>query len=142
MTDHARRNGKRNGKLRDDLLRQSDEMRNKLVRTVARIDERRHDTFDVRKQINRHLKQVAIAAGLILVGTSGVVAFAVYRVMSASQRRQGARWRLAKDAWSHPQRELRARRSSFAVEVLRSLAFTALTTLLAAPIRRAVRGTR
>ena len=43
-------NGHRNGKLREELLRQSDDTRNKLVRTVARIDQRRHDVLDVRKQ--------------------------------------------------------------------------------------------
>ena len=35
-----RENGHRNGKVREDLLRQADDMRTKLVRTVERIDRR------------------------------------------------------------------------------------------------------
>jgi hypothetical protein len=135
-------NGNRNGKAREDLLRQSQEMRNKLVRTVERLDERRHDAFDVRRQLARHLKQVAIGAGLFMVGTAAAAAFVTYRAMTAERRRRRARWRLAKDTWNRPERELRAQRGSFAGEVLRSLGFTLATSLLAAPLRRVVRGSR
>jgi hypothetical protein len=135
-------NGNRNGKVREDLLRQSQDMRDKLVRTVERLDGRRHDAFDVRKQLERHLKQVAIAGGVLIAGTAASAAYVMYRLMTAERRRRNARWRLAKDVWSRPERELRAQRGSFGMEVARSVAFSLATSLLAAPLRRALRGLR
>jgi hypothetical protein len=135
-------NGTRNGRTREDLLRRSQDMRAKLVRSVERLDERRHDAFDVRKQLRRHLRQLAIAGGLVIVGTAGAAALVMYRLMTAPRRRRGARWRLAKGMWVHPERELRAQRGPFAGEVLRSLAFTVVTSLLSVPLRRVVRGSR
>jgi len=134
--------GNRNGKVREDLLRQSHDMRGKLARTVERLDERRHAAFDVRKQLERHLKQFAIAGVLVIVATAAGSAIVMHRLMTSGRRRRGARWRLAKDVWSHPERELRAQRGSFGEEVLRAVAFSIATTLLAAPFRRALRGLR
>lgn len=135
-------NGNRNGKAREELLRQSEDMRDKLVRTVERLDGRRHDAFDVRKQLERHLKQFAIAGAVVIAGTAGGAAYVMYRLMSTERRRSRARWRLAKDVWSHPERERRAQRGSFGSEVVRSVAFSLATALLAAPLRRALRGLR
>jgi hypothetical protein len=132
------RNG--NGKSREDLLRRSQDMRAKLVRSVERLDERRHDAFDVRKQLQRHVKQLAIAGGLAVIATAGASAFVMYRLMTSHRRRRGARWRMAKGMWTHPERELRARRGSFVEEVLRSVAFTAVTALLSVPVKRVLRG--
>jgi hypothetical protein len=133
------RNGGQNGRLRADLVRQADEMRTKLARTVERIDQRRHDAFDLRKQVERHLRQLAIAAGVVVVGAAGLSAYLGYRVVTAGHRRRQARLRLAKSMWTQPDRRLRAARGSFAAEVLRSLAFTAVTTLLSMPLRRLLR---
>jgi hypothetical protein len=132
--------GRDNGSPREDLLRRSQDTRNKLVRAVARLDERRHEAFDVRKQLQRHLKQLAIGVGLVIVGTAATSAFVMHRLMTAGKRRRTARWRLAKAAWTKPERGLRAQRGSFVTEVLRSLALTLATSLLGAPLRRAVRG--
>lgn len=132
----------RNGRVREDLLRQSQDTRNKLVRAVERLDERRHAAFDVRKQLERHLMKFAIAGGLVIVATAAGSAFVMHRLMTTGRRRRSARWRLAKDAWSHPERELRAQRGSFGAEVVRSVAFSIATALLAAPFRRALRALR
>ena len=142
MTHNGHRSGNRNGKVREDLLRQSQETRNKLVRTVERLDERRHDTFDVRRQLERHLKHFALAGGLLIVGAAATSAFVMYRLMTSGRRRRSARLRLAKGVWRHPDRGLRAQRGSFVSEVARSLAFTLTTSVLAAPLRRALRGMR
>jgi hypothetical protein len=140
MSDNG--GGNRNRKVREELLRQSQDTRNKLVRTVERLDERRHAAFDVRRQLKRHLTQFAVAGGLVIVATAAGSAFVMYRLMTAGRRRRGARWRLAKDVWSHPERELRAQRGSFGAEVVRSVAFSIATALLAAPFRRALRTLR
>jgi hypothetical protein len=132
--------GNRNGKVREDLLRQSRDMRGKLARTVERLDERRHAAFDVRRQLERHLKQFAVAGGLVILATAAGSAFVMYRLMTTERRRRSARWRLAKDIWSRPERELRAQRGSFGAEVVRSVAFSIATSLFAAPFRHALRG--
>jgi hypothetical protein len=134
-----RQNGNHNGKLlRSELLRQADDTRTKLARTVERIDHRRHQAFDVRRQIEKHIKQLAIAAGLVVVGTAGLAAFFTHRLLTSGRRRRRARWQLARSVWREPERELRAQRGSFAGEILRSVALAAATSLLASPVRRAV----
>ncbi len=132
-----------NGKLRDDLLRQADETRNKLARTVELIDRRRHDAFDVRKQVGKHLKPLAVAAGLVVLAAAGASAFVMHRLISAVERRRSSRsgWRLPRVVVAGPEPE-RAKRRSFLREVLRSLALTAVTTLLARPVRQALSGAR
>jgi hypothetical protein len=138
-----KQNGNHNGKLlRSDLVRQADDTRNKLARTVERIDQRRHQALDVRRQVEKHLKQLAIAAGLVVVGTAGLAAFLTHRLLTGGQRRRRARWQLARTVWRDPERRLRAQRGPFLGEVLRSVAFTAATTLLAVPIRRALQKPR
>jgi hypothetical protein len=89
--------GNHNGKVREDLLRQSRDARDKLARTVGRLDDRRHGAFDVRGQIELHIKQIAIAAGLLIVGTAAASAFVMYRLLTADRRRR-ARWRLERSA--------------------------------------------
>jgi hypothetical protein len=131
----------RNGKPRQDLLRESEDMRNKLVRAVGRIDERTHDALDLRKQVGRHMKTLAVAAGLAIVGTAGTAAFVMYRLLTMGRRRAG-RWRLgAGSGWRQPEAPPRAQRGIVA-QVLRSLTITLATTLLARPLRRAASGGR
>jgi hypothetical protein len=127
-----------NGRLRAELLRQADDTRNKLARTVERIDQRRHDAFDLRKQVANHLKQVALVAGLVIVATAGGTAIVVYRLLQRAQRRRSP-WRLPRRTSAELEREPRGRRRSFLGEVLRSVALSAATALLTVPIRRMAR---
>jgi hypothetical protein len=125
---------------REELQRQADDVRTKLVTTIERIDQRRHDLLDVPKQIGRHLKGVVAVVGLMIVASAGVAAFATYRLV-AGRRRPRSTWRLARGAGSGPVRAAPPRRS-FVKDVARSLALTLVTTLLARPLRRAVGGQR
>ncbi len=127
-----------NGKSRDDLARQANQVRTKLLRTVEQLDQRRHDALDLRVQMQRHFRQLVIAGGVLVLATAGAVALVVERVATAAQRRRRNRWRLAKRLWFHPDRELRAERRSFLGEIVRAVLLTVVTTALTIPARRAV----
>jgi hypothetical protein len=125
---------------RENLLRQAEDARTKLVTTLERIDQRRHDLLDVPKQLGRHLKEAAVVVGLMIVASAGVAAFAIYRLLA---RRPAPRssWRVPRLAGSSSEHVGPPRRS-FVKDVARSLALTLVTTLLARPLRRAVGGAR
>lgn len=125
---------------RQELQRRADDVRAKLVTTIERIDQRRHDLVDVPTQLGRHLKGVAVVVGLMIVGSAGVAAFATYRLVAGSLRPRST-WRLPRGGGSRPERAAPLRRS-FVKDVARSLALTLVTTLLARPLRRAVGGQR
>ncbi|HEX4447538.1 MAG TPA: hypothetical protein VH044_12405 [Polyangiaceae bacterium] len=134
-----------NDSLRADLLRQADDTRHKLVRTVERLDQRRHDVLDVRKQVARHLKGIGIGVALLVVAAAGASALVMHRVLTAVERRGRGGWRSrvrARAPRARPPAPPLAPRRSFTRDVLRSLAFTLVTTLLARPLRRVVGGAR
>lgn len=126
-----------NGKSRDDLARQANQVRTKLLRTVEQLDQRRHEAFDLKLQMQRHFRQLAVAGGLLLVATAASVALVVERVTTAAERRRRNRWRFARRVWWHPERVLRAERRSFFGEIVRGVLLVAVTTALTIPARRA-----
>jgi hypothetical protein len=121
------------------LLREAEEARTKLLGTIVRLDGRRHEATNLSKQIGPYLRHLRVAGVAVAIAATGLAALAVHGVVDRARRRRGDRWRLAKNFWHHPDRELRAERRPFAVEVVRSLLFTLVTTALALPLRRAVR---
>jgi hypothetical protein len=127
-----------NGKSRDELAREANLVRSRLLRTVERLDQRRHDALDIRTQLERHLRQLVMAGGLLLVATAGAVALVVHHISTAAERRRRDRWRLARRVWRHPDRAMRAERRSFFGELARSLLLAIATTAVATPARRAV----
>jgi ABC-type phosphate transport system permease subunit len=131
MTNH-------NGKSRDDLAREANQVRTKLLRTVEQLDQRRHEALDLRKQVQEHVRQLTVAAGVLMLLVAGGVALVVHRVSTGAERRRRYRWRFAKRVWQHPERAMRAERRSFFGEVLRSVLLTVVSTALALPARRAV----
>ncbi len=140
------------GKSREALLREADEARTRLLRTVVVLDQRRHHALDLPKQMGHYLRRFAIVGAIVAVGavgTGAVTALAVHRVMTRARRRsrhQGGLRRLARSVVRLPDRETRAtretrpKRRSFMVEVVRSLMLTLVTTALRVPLRRAIRG--
>jgi hypothetical protein len=127
-----------NGKSRDDLARQANQVRTKLLRTVEQLDQRRHDALDLRLQMKRHFRQLAVSGGVLMLAAVGAAALLVQRVATAAERRRRNRWTLAKRVWSHPDRQLRAERRTFFGEIVRAVLLTVVTTALTVPARRAV----
>lgn len=126
------------GKSHDELAREANQVRTKLLRTVEQLDARRHDAFDLRSQLDRHLKQLAVAGGVLVLATAGAVALAVHGVQRAAERRRRDRWKLARHLWRHPERAMRAERRSLVGELGRSVLLSVLSAAVAIPVRRAV----
>lgn len=135
MTDH-------NGKSRANLEKQANEVRAKLLHTVEQLDQKRHETLDLRVQLDRHLRQLVIFGVVALACTAAVAALVVQRVASAAERRRRMRWSLAKGVWRHPERAMRVqRRRSFFYGLVRAVLLAIATTAITFPARREVRRT-
>jgi hypothetical protein len=130
---------------RETLVRQADDVRTKLMRTVEQLDQRRHRLQGLRADMTEQVKRVAVTAGLVLLAAVGAAAYTVERLAGAAARRRRTRWRLAKDAWNNPSASLktlrgnmRPERRSFFGEVIRSLLLAIVTTAVTIPARRTV----
>ena len=117
-------------KAHDDLVRESHLLWSRLLQTVEELEHRRHEAFDLRAQIERHLRGLVVAGGVLLVAMAGAVALGANRVASAAERRRRNRWRLARRVWRHPERALWGRRRSVVAELARSL-LVAIATAVA-----------
>jgi hypothetical protein len=128
-----------NGKSRDELAREANQVRTKLLRTVEQLDRRRHDALELRVQVQRHMRQLVVAGGVILLGACAAMVLVAHRISSAADRRRRNRWRLAKGVWQHPERALRAgRRTSLLGALLRPLLLALANALVMLPARRFV----
>jgi hypothetical protein len=126
-----------NGKSRDELAREANQARTKLLRTVEQLDRRRHDALELRVQVQRHVRQLAVAGGAILLGTCAAMVLLAHRISTATERRRRNRWKLAKGVWQHPERALRAgRRTSFLGALLRPILLTLANALVIFSARR------
>src|SRR5258708_7588919 len=127
------------GKSRDELTREANEVRSKLMRTVEQLDRRRHEAMDLTVQLKRHVRQVAAVGAVFLLATAAAVAIVVQRVASAAQRRRRDRWILARSMWRNPERALRAeRRRSFFADLLRSALLSLANAAVTLPARRVI----
>jgi hypothetical protein len=113
----------------DDLVRQSHLLWSRLLQTVEELDHRRHEAFDFRAQIERHLRGLVVVGGVLLVTTVGAVAVGANRVATAAERRRRNRWRLARRVWRRPESALWRRRYSIFAELARSLLLAIATAV-------------
>lgn len=121
----------------DELERAADQARARLLDTVVRLEQRGRGALEVPKEMARATARFSLpVAGLTAVG---ILALVMHGIIAPKRPRARDRWRLIKTFWRHPDRELRAERRPFAVEVLRSLLLTLATSALASPLRHAVR---
>jgi hypothetical protein len=119
---------------RESLERRADAVRERLMHIVEVLGQKRHDVFDMRLQVRRHLVTVAILGGVIaLVLGAGVVAVAL-RLRDAPARLRRERWRALVRGYRHPYR-LARRQEGMGERVLA----IALTTIAGQLARRAVR---
>jgi len=129
------------GKSRDDLARQANQVRSKLLRTVEVLDQRRHEALDLKLQVQKHVRQIVGMAGIALVLSAGLVAFMVHHVTTGPERRRRDRVRLVRQMWHHPDRVIRgAKREGrhFLVELARSVLLGVASTALLLPARRGI----
>jgi hypothetical protein len=127
-----------NGKSRDDIARQANVVRSKLMRTVEQLDHRRHQMQGLRVEVEHQLKRVFVVGALVILASIGAAAYTVQRMTGGGMRLRRERLRLARRLWLHPDRAMRSERGSFLGEVIRSLLLAIVTTAVTFPARRAV----
>jgi hypothetical protein len=121
----------------EELHEAADQARARLLDTVVRLEQRERKVVDVTKQVAHSARRFSLpVVGLVAVGITALV---VHGLAFRKRPRARDRWRLLETFWRHPDRELRAERRSFGVEVLRSSLLTLATSALAIPLRHAVR---
>lgn len=84
-----------------DLSLEANTTRSRLLRTVEELDRRGHEVLDLRLQLRRHAREVAVA-GLVLVVAAGGLAVVVVEGVLSSRHRARRRWTLARWVWAHP----------------------------------------
>jgi hypothetical protein len=126
----------RDGASRTELATEANRARAKLMHTVEVLDRKRHDALDLKKQLRRHVRDLAIVSAFAAVAIAGGVFLLAHRLAHAHERKRRARWRLAKITWQHPERELRTRRAPLLVELGRRLLLALLTATVIVPARR------
>jgi hypothetical protein len=127
-----------NGKAREDIARQANVVRSKLMRTVEELDHRRNQMKGLRVEVEHQVKSALAVGALVLVASIAAAAYTVQRITGSASRLRRARWRFARQVWMHPDRAMRAERGSFFEEVIRSLLLAIATTAVTMPARRAV----
>jgi hypothetical protein len=116
----------RNGRSRDQLAREANEVRAQFLKTVEQLDQRRRNAGDLRVQLERHARTVAIVGAVALLATASAGLLVARKIAASPRRRRRNRWRLARQMWRHPERVLRADAPS----PLNRLAFSVLKSLL------------
>lgn len=124
------------GKSHDELAREANRVRARLLHTVEQLDQRRHEILEPRVQLAQHSRELAIAGAVLLAATAAGVGLAVYRIKTAPRRRWRGRWMLARDVWRHPDRAMHGERHSFWEEAARSVLLSLLTAAITIPARR------
>jgi hypothetical protein len=122
------------GKTRDDITLEANQVRSKLLHTVEQLDQRRHEALNLSHQLRTHLGRLAIVAGVAVLATAAVIGLVAGRIATVAHRRRGL---LSPSGWRRPERGGNRRRP-FYVELLRSLALTLITGALAPRARRLI----
>jgi hypothetical protein len=130
--------GPNGGRTREELAREANRVRSRLLHTVEVLDDRRHQLVNARLQLKQHVKQAVALGAAALAATVGLSVLAARRVASSASRRRRERWRLVKGLWRHPERGLKGvRRRSLAYDVVRAVLLSGLSALVAVAARRA-----
>ncbi len=125
-----------NSKSREELVRDAFLARSKLLRTVGELDDRRHRALDIRTRFQKRVRDLAVAAALVVVATASVVALLAGRAGTASERRRRDRLRLAGRLWWNPEKVLRAEGPSIFEQIGRSVLVSASSTVVSVLARR------
>jgi capsule polysaccharide export protein KpsC/LpsZ len=123
---------------RDQVEQKANLLRERLLRTIDALDERRHTMLSVRGQAERHRAGLeVIGAGLALLGGVGV-ALAVHRMRTRDERLRRERLEAVARLWRHPDRIARKPRGLL-FQIARAVLVSAATAAGVALARRGVR---
>lgn len=122
----------------DDLSREANASRSRLLRTLEELDRRGHEALDLRLQVRRHAGGVAVAGVVVILAASGLAVLVVEGLLAARHRGR-QRWVLARWVWAHPTSALHGQKRPFLSDLLRSVAVSFGTAALTWPARAALR---
>ena len=123
----------------DDLHRTAEQMRERLSGTLDELDRRRHEMFDVKAQVRKHvglLAGVGATAGAVLLSSGAV---AMYRSRHRKQVVLRERAQALLRAWRHPDRVARQGERSILEEVGRRVVVSLVTAAAVEAGRLAIR---
>ena len=116
-------------KTREELEREAERTRARLLETLDVLDRRRHDLLDVRKQVEDHFAPVASAIAIAVLFLGGAIGVAIHDAIDRRRHKGRARVRALARLWQHPDRALRVEEKSFAGELGRKVLMTALSVV-------------
>jgi hypothetical protein len=78
---------------REDLSLEANASRTRLLRAIEELDRRGHDALDVRLQLRRHGREIALAVAALAMAASGMAFLAVEALLAFGRWRRGRRRR-------------------------------------------------
>jgi hypothetical protein len=115
-------------KSRDEIEKEANAVRSKLMHTVEELDRRRHEALNLGHQLRSHWGPIAVLGGLVVLAAASVMGLVAGQMAGVWDRRRRNGWRL-------PSRAGNGRRPFF-VDLIRSAALMSITTALSIPARR------
>ena len=124
------------GRSTKDVTAEANQVRARLLRTVEKLDQRRHEATNLPLQLHKHGYEIAIVSGIgVLI--LGIEQFLTHRRAPLAARRR-RRWQLMTQLWNDPDRALRTPKRPFVLEALRSIGISLITSIAMVPARRAI----
>lgn len=126
---------------RDQVEQRANLLRERLLRTIDALDERRHTALSVRGQIERHRIGVELlGASVVLLAGIGVT-LALRRARTRGERLRRARLQAITRSWRHPDRIARKERGLL-FHITRAVLVNAATAVAMSLARRGVQRAR
>jgi hypothetical protein len=124
---------------RENLEREAERVRARLMSTLDVLDRRRHDALDVRAQVQRHVVPVAaVGAGLVLL-VGGAIGLSSYRAIDRRRHKSRERVRAFWRIWKNPERTGSYEPRSVLSAALRKALVAAASMVAVELTKRAVR---
>jgi hypothetical protein len=92
------------GEQRSALEHEADVARARLIDTIERLDQKRHEVLDWRLQARRHSGELAAVAGAMTLTVGVPVGVAIYRAATRDARLREERLHALTRFWLHPER--------------------------------------
>jgi hypothetical protein len=124
---------------RENLEREAERVRARLMSTLDVLDRRRHDVLDVKAQVQRHLVPVAaVGAGLVILA-GGALGLSIYRATDRRRHKSRERVRAFWRIWKNPERTASYEPRSVVTQALRKALVAAASMVAVEITKRAVR---
>ena len=124
---------------RENLEREAERVRARLMSTLDVLDRRRHDALDVKAQVQRHMVPVASVAAAIVLLAGGAIGLSIYRATDRRRHKSRERVRAFWRIWKNPERTASYEPRSVLTAALRKALVAAASMVAVELTKRAVR---